>query len=269
MRPLSPFVDLSYSDTQCMRLFVYVLPSSAVLLEGLLLWRFSKRRLWSRYPHVAVFVVFDLLCNITLFPVYRYKQDLFAEVYWRIAAISLFLRFLINWEFFRGLFGRSTLRDIAWKVLLTVELGALPAVLVLGWSQATSIHYLYLHLPPVVEQYFCLAQAILLLTPAAVAWYYRIQLGRNLRGLCLGFGIYLLVRSVNFASLQVFHGFAPYWRLLTPTTFIIMIAVWLWAFWEYDPRQEQASPDEAQYSQWKSEWQHLWNRTMALLRRGI
>jgi len=81
--------------------------------------------------------------------------------------------------------------------------------------------------------------------------------------------MYLLVRSVNVASLQVFRGFVPYWRLLTPMTFIGMIVVWLWAFWEYAPSPQQASLDEDQYSQWKTEWQHLWSRTMALLRRAI
>ena len=253
-----------------MSLFLYALPCSAVVLEGLLLWRLSRARVCTRYPHLTVFVVFDFLCNVILFPIHRYRPDWFAELYWRIASISLFLRFLVNWEFFRGVFPRrSTLHDIAWKMLLTVELGALPVIVVLSWTQASSAQYLYQYFSPVVEQYFCLAQAILLLTPATVAWYYRVLLGRNLRGLCFGFGVYLLVRSMSFASLQVFRGFVPYWRLLTPMTFIGMIAVWLWAFWEYAPSPERARLDEDQYYQWKAEWQHLWGRTMALLRRGI
>jgi hypothetical protein len=250
--------------------FLYLFPCLAILLEGLLLWRLSKHRLWICYPHLTVFVVFDFLSNIVLFPIYRYKPDWFAEVYWRIASISLFLRFLVNWEFFRGVFPRrSTLHDIGWKMLLTVELAAVPAFALVSWRQASSLPYLYLHSSPIVEQYFCLAQTAFLLTPAIVAWYYRIPLGRNLRGLCLGFGIYLLMRTVNFASLQAFRGFLTYWRLLTPTMFIAMIAVWLWAFWEFAPSPEPTSLGEAQNSQWKKEWQHLWIKTMAVLRRGI
>lgn len=232
---------------------LYLFPCSAILLEGLLLWRLSKQGLVSRYPHLTVFVLYRFLGDAALFPINHYKPDWFPVAYWRLEAIALSLQFLVNWEFFRGAFPRcSTLHDIAWKMLLTVELGALPAIVVLSWRQALSVHYLYLHFSPVVEQYLCLAQAILLLTPATVAWYYRVPLGRNLHGLCLGFGMYLLVRSVNVASLQVFRGFAPYWRLLTPTTFIGMIVVWLWAFWEYAPSPEQASLDEDQYSQLKS-----------------
>lgn len=247
---------------------LYIFPCSAILLEGLLLWRLSKHGLASRYPHLTVFAIYSLFSDLILWPINSYKPDWFPVAYWRLETISLSLQFLINWEFFRGAFPRrSTLHHIAWKILLAVELCILPAIVVLSWMQASSIHYVYLHLSPVVEQYACLAQAVLLLTPATVVWYYRIPLGRNLRGLCLGFGVYVLVRSVNFASLQVFGGFAPYWRLLTPTTFIGMIAVWLWAFWA--PSPEQAVLDEAQYSPWKTEWQHLWDRTMTRLRRGM
>lgn len=253
-----------------MPLSLYTLPCSAVFLECLLVWRLLKHRLWSFYPHVTLFVIYNLLADVILFPIIWYKPDWFAVTYWRLETVTLSLQFLVNWAFFRRVFPRrSTLHDIAWKVLLTVELGALPAILVLSWRQALSLHHLYLHLPPVVEQYCCLAQAILLLTPAAVARYYRLPLGRNLRGLCLGFGIYLLVRSVNFASLQAFREFIPYWRLLTPMTFITMMAIWLWAFWEYAPSPEHEGIDETQYSPWITEWQHLWDKTMTLLRRGI
>ena len=249
---------------------LYIFPCSAILLESLLLWRLSKHGLASRYPHLTVFVLYRLLGDAILFPINRYKPDWFPVAYWRLETITLTLQFLVNWEFFRGVFPRrSTLHEIAWKMLLTVELAALPAIVWLSWNQTSSAPYSYLYFSPAIEQYFCLAQAVLLLTPASVAMYYRVSLGRNLRGLCLGFGIYLLVRSLNFASLQAFRGFAPYWRLLTPTTFIMMIAAWLWAFWDYAPAPEQPTLDDAQHSQWKAEWQHLWRRTMRLRRRSL
>ena len=253
-----------------MRPLLYIFPCSAILLEGLLLWRLSKRGLASRYPHLSVFVLYRFFGDAILFPINLYRPDWFAEAYWRLEAITLTLQFLVNWEFFRGFFSRrSTLHDIARKTLLAVAAAALPAFVWLSWSQTSSAPYSYAHFSPAVEQYFCLAQAILLLTPASLVLYYRVPLGRNLRGLCLGFGIYLLARSLDFASLQVFRSFAPYWRLLTPTTFITMMAVWLWAFWGYAPAPEQPRLNKAQRSQWKAEWQDLWRRTMTLLRRGV
>lgn len=253
-----------------MRPILYILPCSAVLVEGLILWRLSTGRMWSRYPYVALYVAFDLFGNILLFPISRYKPDWFAAAYWGGQSASMFLRFLVNWEFFRGIFGRpSALRDIGYKALIAVELIGLPALLFLGWSQQSSVHYVYLHVSPVVEQYISIAQALLLLTPAAVARYYGLALGRNVRGLGAGFGLYVLVRAMNFASLQGFRGFVPYWRILVPASLIVMMAVWLWGFWKYAPSPELCALDEEQSYHWKTEWRRLWAKTTGLLRGGI
>jgi hypothetical protein len=252
-----------------MHALLYVFPYSAILLEGLLLWRLIRHGQCIRYPHVTLFVAFDLLSNIVLFLIDRSRPAWFADAYWRIASISLFLRFLVNWEFFRGVFPRrSTLHDIASRIVVTVVLSTLPAIGFLGWKQASSLPYVYLHFSPAVEQYVSLGQAVLLLAAAAIAWYYRIPLGKNLRGLSLGFGIFLLLRVVNFASLQVFRGFGSYWRVLTPMTFIGMVAIWLWAFWQFAPSPERWSMDEISHTQWKTEWQQLWVRIRKALPGG-
>lgn len=253
-----------------MRPILYILPCSAVLVEVLVLWRVSKGRMWYRYPYVALYVGFDLIGNILLFPISRYKPDWFAAAFWGGQSVSMFLRFLVNWEFFRGIFGRpSVLRDIGYKVLAAVELIGLPAILYLGWSQESSVHYVYLHVSPVVEQYLSVVQALLLLTPAAVARYYSLTLGRNVRGLGLGFGLYVLVRAMNFASLQAFRGFVPYWRFLAPASLIAMMVVWLWGFWDYAPSPQLSALDEEQSHQWKAEWRRLCAKTTGLLRGDI
>lgn len=249
---------------------LYIVPCAAILLQGLLLVRLWRCGAASRYPHLAVFVLYRFLGDAILFPIYLYKTEWFAVSYWRLETITLTLQFLINWEFFRGVFPRrSALYAVAWKTLLVIEVITVPAIIALSWNQALSLQQLVrLQLSPLVEQYLCLAQAILLLAPVAAALYYRVPMGRNLRGLALGFGVFLLARSVNFASLQVFPGFALYWRWLTPATFIAMIAIWLWAFWNYSPRPqpgrsaEEASPREAG-------WRHLRNRIIVLSQRGV
>jgi len=264
-----PFPLDSRRIARAMHALRYLFPCSAILLEGLLLWRLARHGQCIRYPHVTAFVAFDLLSNIVLFLIDRSRPEWFADAYWRIASISLCLRFLVNWEFFRGIFPRrSTLYDIASRIVMTVVLFTLPAIVFLGWKQASSLPYLYLHFSPVVEQYVSLAQALLLLATAAVAWYYRIPLGKNLRGLGLGFGIYLLLRVVNFASLQLLRGFSSYWRVLTPMTFVGMVVLWFWAFWEYAPPPRRESADGIPCPQWKMEWLHVWVRIRKLLRVG-
>jgi hypothetical protein len=219
----------------------YIIPSVGTFLEAVLCWRFASRRLWIHWPYFAVFVFFTFLRDVSLFPVSRYEPRWFAGFYWRGETISLFLRFLVVWEFFRGLFPeRSSLHELAWKVLMSAELVILPALLLLSWSQTSSTHLVYAHLSPAFEQYLSLAQVLLLLGPAALARYYGVSLGRNVWGMGLGFGIYLSVCSMNFAGLQISHNFAPYWRLLSPLTFMGMIVLWLWALWDYEPTPNSA-----------------------------
>jgi hypothetical protein len=253
-----------------MRPFLYAFPCSAIALLSLLLWRFAKNRTWCFYPYLSAFVLYRFLADLALFPIARYKSDWFGSAYWRLETVTLALQFLVNWEFFRGLFrGPSIIQDLTRRILVIVELGVFPAMFVLSWTQTSSLQGLGLPLSPVVEQYLCLCQASLVLVPAAVTWYYRIPLGRNLRGLGLGFGVFLLVRAANFAGLQAFRGFGPYWRMLTPLTFISMIAIWLWAFWEYAPAPERANLDEAQCFSSEMEWRFLWDKAMLKSRRSV
>jgi hypothetical protein len=233
-----------------MKVCFYILPCLGLLLEGLLAWRLSKRRLASCYPYLAAFVVYSLIREFALFPISLYRPHQFAEVYWRAETISLFFRFFVIWEFFRGAFPRdSILHDIALKSLMTVEVVVLPFILLLTWHQAPASQHYHPPLSPIFEQYLSLAQAFLLLVPAGIAWYYGAPLGRNMRGLGLGFGIYLPVCSINFGALQVFRAFFPYGRFLAPTAYVGMIAVWLWAFWDYraSPGLSRAGHEPSEY----------------------
>ena len=252
-----------------MHLPFYALPGVGVTLEGVLLWRLTKLRL-ERYPYLSGFVFYDFVRCFILFAVSHFQWERYGMTYWSTEIVSVFLRFLVIWEVARSLFSRnSVIQRLAWKMLITMEVVLLPALLALGWSQASLVHYLYKIVSPIFEQYLSLGQALLLLTLAAVARYYGVPLGRNMRGLIFGFGTYLSLCAINFASLQVFRGFLRYWQLLCPVTFVAMIVVWLWAFWEYTPSPELARIDEAQCVQRKAEWNHLWITTMKALKRGL
>jgi hypothetical protein len=157
-------------------------------------------------------------------------------VYWGAETVAIFLGFGVNWEFFRHVFPeRSALHDLGRKALLFAGLVLVPIMILLARKQALSSQYTYTYISPVFVQYVNLLQALLLAAPAAVAWYYRVRLGRNLRGLGLGFGVYVSLHSINVANVQVFRGFFQWWRVLSPLTFLGMIVIWLWSFWEYSP----------------------------------
>lgn len=237
-------------------------------VEGLLLWRLLKHDCLRRYPYFSAFVLCDLACNLILIAVASLHRESLIWTYWAANVFSVFANFLIIWEVVRVLFPiDSPLRRIARSVLLGFGLLAVPAILALDWDQANVIHFSYTYVPPSFEQYLTLFQAVLLLTVACVARYYRLRLGRNLRGLVFGLGLYLLLCAANFATLQIVPGFFPYLQFLSPTLYVVLIAFWLWSFWEYAPSGGHPA-EHFDDAQWKAQWDRLWLSTTSLVRRG-
>jgi hypothetical protein len=260
----------AYNGRHSMRFILYAIGFLGLFVEGLLLWRLLKRRQWSRYPYFSAFIAYDFLRTIFLLEAVHYQNRSFAVVYWRTEVVSLLFRFVVIWEVVRAVFSRdSTLHKLMWKVVAALMMILLPSILALSWDQALLGHYLYRYLSPAFEQYLSLVQAVLLLAPAAVARYYGIALGRNLRGLVFGFGAYLSLCAANFASLQTWSRFFPFWRFLSVLTYIGMIVVWTWAFWNYAPSARLAAAGQEECTSWAGEWHRLWISTMKLLGGAI
>lgn len=246
----------------------FAVSATAALLEALLLWRLLGHGLLRRYPYFSAFVFYNLFCTLVAVAVDAFHPEWFAWTYWTAEVISIFLRFIVIWEIVRALFSpASALRRLTRSVLLAIGAFALPAIVTLAWTQTNLMHFAYRYVPPVFEQYLSLAQAALLLAIAVVARYYALPLGRNVRGLVFGLGLYLTLYAMNFASLQFVQGFLPYWQLLSPAMYIALTAFWLWSFWEYAPApaQESAVPDPLES---RKQWNQAWLTATSIMRRG-
>jgi hypothetical protein len=245
----------------------YALPFACEILEGLLLWRLCRNRTFGRYPFLSAFICFDFVRTPLLLLVHHSWQGLFPAVYWTTDVPAQLLHFLILWDVARSLFRpNSTLRRIAWNTLLAAQAFLLPAIIFLCWSQASLVQFPSKSVPSVFEQYSSLAQAVLLLTIAGVARYYRISFGRNMRGLVFSLGPYLLLDSVSFASFQLFGDLRPFLELLPGAAFTAMIAVWLWAFWQFAPSPQVAMARQPDLFS-KHQWNSIWQTTLGAVRR--
>src|SRR5271155_5207842 len=79
-------------------------------------------------------------------------------------------------------------------------------------------------------------EALVLATVLAIVFYYRIELGRNVTGMIVGFGAYVGV-SLTTLALRSFVGprFDTAWALLQSASFVFGAAVWTVALWSYSP----------------------------------
>lgn len=249
----------------------YTTAAVGIVLEWLLVWRLWRCGGIKRYPYFATFLVYDLSRSIILVALFYFSPEWHARVYWDTEAFALVLLFAIMWEVVRNLFpAASSLRQLAWKTVLSVEAVLLPCLLFLAWDwrQSGFHEYAVLRLWPVIEQYFTVGVSLLLLVVSAVARYYRVPLGRNMRGLISGFGIYLCLYAANFAALQVVPQYHLAWQWLSTIMYSAMVTCWLWAFWNMAPARHAANASMVRPAR-REQWNDVWAGALGEARRRL
>jgi hypothetical protein len=226
-------------------------PPLCEALEALLVWRLWFGKTAHQFPCLCGFICYDMVRTPALLLVHHFWLAEFSSLYMATEVSTQLWQFLVFCEIVRSVFlPHAGLRRIAWNAFLVVEGLALPAVLGLMLGQM-SIAFSGRSVAYVFEQYASLFQALPLLALAALARYYRVPLGRNVRGVVFSLGPNLLINALAFASYQIVHDMKVVHNLeLVPAmTFTGMIAAWLWALWQYSPSTRlSASHDAAAFS---------------------
>jgi hypothetical protein len=80
-------------------------------------------------------------------------------------------------------------------------------------------------------------EALLLASILTIVFYYRIEIGRNVKGLIVGFGAYVGTSLVALA-LRAFLGprFNSAWEILQSGSYLFALTVWMVALWSYYPQ---------------------------------
>jgi hypothetical protein len=79
-------------------------------------------------------------------------------------------------------------------------------------------------------------QVLVLMSILAVVFYYRIAVGRNLKGITLGYGLFIGTNVMNFAVRSYAGGrFDDWWTVFQQYSYVISLMIWAVALWSYDP----------------------------------
>ena len=248
------------------------LTSSVILLlsiglEVSLLWCLFRRHLWRHYSYFCGYVVYNLIVqDFFLFGVWSLAPRFYRVVYWQTETVSVALRFLVLWEVFRHTFpvGFLTKRMTSkWITVGSLGLGLLSAIWTLASYRAVPSPYYAL------ERGLGFPQAVLTLGILLLARYYHVPLGRNIWWIAVGFGGYVSISTVNFAVFDLYHSFLPYWQVLVPLSFNAMLAVWIWAVWDYAPNPPIAVADAAEQAAELDWWRERWKGTLSSVRKVV
>jgi hypothetical protein len=240
------------------------------LLELCALLLLVRRALWRVYPALAAYVVWILIGNTTLLVTELYFHRFYPAVYWHSDSIDIVLRFLVVWEVFRQTFPKTSgLNRTLSKGLGIIALGLLLFACATFWgvqnyanlgsaSAQGSISYIHLAL----DRSFGFIQALMILGVLLMGRYYGLSCGRNVRGIALAFGAWVSLSTANNAMADLTNSFLPYWSYLRPWSFGIMLVVWIWALWVYDPNPPIVESEASRLDQWTEDW----NRTNSIAR---
>jgi hypothetical protein len=212
---------------------------SSIALEVLLLIQGLRTRLAFRYPIFFSYILFVLVFDdlLSLF-ISRWSNPLYAYSYWITEFAGVVLGCGVVLEIFRvGLQRYPGTARMARNVLILVFLLAVVKGLVAAANDPKS--WLEASIPQ-IEAVVRTVQALAILALVAVFLLYSIPVARNLRGILLGYGLFVAVLAICLTFVPaVGHGF---WFYASSASYPLALGVWLGYLWSYSesPNQEPA-----------------------------
>jgi hypothetical protein len=208
-----------------------------IALEALLLFRGFRARLVSRYPYFYIYVLSLFLTDGLLCLVFLSKPTAYDKWNWYAGFLILFLGCGILLEVFRHVLSPYPGAERFARMAGFAVFGAIFcfAIVYPIYAPAPSVaRALYV----VVQRDFLSVQAILLLGLLQVISYYRISMGRNLKGMIVGYG-QCLGTTVIAIALRSHIGprFDYAWDAIQPLAYLASLIIWLVALWSYCPNK--------------------------------
>jgi len=238
-------------------------------IEALILARSIKGKLYEKYPAFYFYLSTVLLIELLRFAAYTFQPSLHRLLYWYTEYLVAIIGYGVILEIYKhalksshgaGRIARIFLLGLLATVMLKVTANALANPV---WSPATTLAEL--------ERDLRVVQALLLLVIVALLAYYRVPVGRNLKGIAFGYGLYVCasVMSLAFGSLPAF-ALRPEWRYVQRIAYLAALFIWGSALWSYQPipHPEIESEIERNYKILAGHTRRVLSRALSFLKMG-
>jgi hypothetical protein len=210
---------------------------TAMIVEGLLLFRAVWTKLVSRYVFFYIYMAAVWFSDGVLYIVYRIAPGSYVKWNWPANYLDAVLAFGVILEILEhavpgdpgaGALGKigSVGRQVVWGTALCLAI-ACGLVVTGAWRvRLANIQ---------IERGLIAIQAVLLLIALGVIFYHAIPVGRNLTGMVLGYGL-CVGASVMILTFRIYVGpsFNPTWQLAQPFSFWLSLMIWLLTLWNDD-----------------------------------
>lgn len=209
----------------------------SIALELLLVVRGSQGKLASRYPVFYSYISFVLVQDILLLVVYR-NARINLTVYWTAEFLSVIFGCAVVFEIYRvGLAAYPGAARMSRGVLafgFTLALAKAIASVWSDprwWSEASALE---------IERAVRTVQALAIFVLVALFLFYSISFAKNLRGILLGYGLFIGVRLISLIFVP--EQGRNFWYYAYSVAYPVALGIWLAHLWSYS---EIRSPEPA------------------------
>jgi hypothetical protein len=241
----------------------YISSLFGLTLEGILLWRATRCRLWSYYPFFCAYLLYTATWSIVFGLPAVIKSAAYAKAFWLSYFLAAVLRFGIAVEIHRHVFRRWAPVRAAANVIVLLTLLTLAIIFCLTPSNPA-----FPALPDMLRK-IAISVAIWIFVVLSLGRYYRIPIGRNVWGMAVGILTFTGSELIYLAAMDLVPALWPVWRYVHPLTFIIMLVIWCVAMWEYYPNPQVQLPDGSVLDPLLTLWRDRWIQVPNVVRRLI
>jgi hypothetical protein len=205
-----------------------------ILLEAWILFRGFRARILAKYPFFYVQLLIGFAVSLSFYAATVLDPASYDRWYWASQLLTMFTACGIILEILRhSLSQHSSLKAFArtvHAVLFAVVFGFATVYLTISAIRRVETSNI------LFERDFRAFQAILLLAILGGIFFYGVPIGRNLKGIFLGYGLYVAA-SLMILSLRLYEGpaFDSRWYFLQPLSYTISVAIWTFSLWSYHP----------------------------------
>ena len=206
---------------------------TCILLEAILVVH-SIPAMLKRFPVFYGYVACVLVRDVSAIPIYRTWPGLYTAFYWSTAFVTAILGYAVILEIYSRSLARfpGVMRLIRAVLVGLLFLVAARAFAELFGGAANPLA----SSAALLERDLRTLQAILLGALLCIFSFYRIPIGRNLRGIIVGYTLYIGVRVIELtAYTQLGKAMGIFASKMEPISYLICLVVWTVALWSRAP----------------------------------
>lgn len=252
-RKNSPILVIAFSELVAgsVRMITLIVYWVGLCLEIGLILRAIRQGLFLRYPTFFSYLSLVALVDSIRYYTYYYNHPSYEGLYWPSQFISLIVGYGVILEILH-----LTLTRYPGAARLARNLVLLIFFLIfayVGYKALTSPQWNPGTTNEELERDLRAAQVAVLAGILAVIAYFRIPLGKNLKGIISGYGIFL-ASSVITLALRSYAGlgFEKTWVIVQPCLYLACLFIWCFTIWAYHPNPQPSFspglPDYPEYS---------------------